>query len=48
MWATTLEDRYLLETAASLVDQALSCGYTGLVTLHGLMKVSNINTFFLV
>lgn len=28
----------LLEDAARIVDQALSCGYSGLVMLHGLLS----------
>ncbi|CAG5114861.1 unnamed protein product [Candidula unifasciata] len=44
-WATSLQPDYLLTTAASLVDQALSCGYTGLVTLHGLMEAGDIATW---
>ena len=34
-WASSLESSALLETAAGYVDDALSCGYTGLVMLHG-------------
>jgi len=37
-WARTLQDAPLLQTARSLVPKALSCGYTGLVLLHGLMQ----------
>ncbi len=36
-WASSLNSTALLVTAASLVDRALSCGYTGLVMLHGMM-----------
>ena len=36
-WASTLADEPLLTTARSLVADALSCGYTGLVMLHGLL-----------
>jgi aromatic ring-opening dioxygenase LigB subunit len=37
-WASTLDPRPLLVEAASYVDKALSCGYTGLVTLHGILS----------
>jgi len=37
-WAATLDPEPLLITAASLVDEALSCGYTGLVLLHGILE----------
>ncbi|XP_064609980.1 LOW QUALITY PROTEIN: protein CA_C1420-like [Liolophura sinensis] len=36
-WASTLDADSLLKTAAEYVDRAKSCGYTGLVMLHGLM-----------
>jgi len=36
-WGKTLAPAPLLETARSLVPKALSCGYTGLVMLHGMM-----------
>ena len=39
-WASTLADAPLLESARSLVADALSCGYTGLVMLHGLLTRS--------
>ena len=37
-WASTLEPKPLLVTARSLVADALSCGYTGLVLLHGMLS----------
>jgi len=37
-WAGTLNGKYLTEDAAGLVKEALSCGYTGLVTLHGALE----------
>ena len=37
-WAATLDHVSLLDTAARLVDKALSCGYTGLVMLHGMLS----------
>jgi len=37
-WAGTLSADPLLVTAGSLVSKALSCGYTGLVVLHGLLE----------
>jgi len=36
-WASTMQGKPLLEDAARIVDQALSCGYSGLVMLHGLL-----------
>ena len=37
-WASTLNGTSLLVTAASYAERAESCGYTGLVMLHGLME----------
>ena len=37
LWAKTLEPEPLLVVAKSLVGKALSCGFTGLVFLHGLL-----------
>eukprot|EP00045_Choanoeca_perplexa_P002723 m.26161 g.26161 ORF g.26161 m.26161 type:complete len:321 (+) comp11666_c0_seq1:27-989(+) len=37
-WAETLESKYLVDTAAQLVDRALSCGFTGLVLLDALLQ----------
>ena len=34
-WASTLNSTALLETAALYVNDALSCGFTGLVMLQG-------------
>ena len=39
-WAQTLDRDTLVITAAGYVDQALSCGYTGLVMLHGVMSAA--------
>jgi aromatic ring-opening dioxygenase LigB subunit len=36
-WAATLDPFPLLEVAASLEAGALSCGFTGLVLLHGIL-----------
>eukprot|EP00041_Stephanoeca_diplocostata_P026482 m.715272 g.715272 ORF g.715272 m.715272 type:complete len:332 (-) comp22978_c0_seq12:2905-3900(-) len=36
-WGATLDANALLQTAAHYVDDALSCGFTGLVFLHGLI-----------
>ncbi len=33
-----------MEDAAELVDQALSCGFTGLVMLDGILKQSEWNS----
>lgn len=38
VWAETLSSNALLETAAAVVDEVYSCGYTGLVTLHGTLS----------
>jgi len=37
-WVTTLSSAALLERARGLVPGALSCGYTGLVMLHGALE----------
>lgn len=37
-WAASLEEGPLLEEAAALAQQARSCGYTGLVLLHGMLQ----------
>lgn len=39
-WAASLADEPLLGRARSLVSSALSCGYTGLVMLHGMLTRS--------
>lgn len=41
-WAGSLDPTPLLETAAGLVDRALSCGYTGFVMLHGLLEAAGL------
>lgn len=38
VWASSLNETALLETAAGVVDEALSCGYTGMVILHGMIR----------
>ena len=38
VWAETLSASALLETAAAVVDEVYSCGYTGLVTVHGVLS----------
>ncbi|XP_078689939.1 uncharacterized protein LOC144921127 isoform X1 [Branchiostoma floridae x Branchiostoma belcheri] len=40
-WASTLDATPLLVNATSLVDEALSCGYTGLVMLHAILSTSS-------
>ena len=37
-WAATLDAAALLTKAASLVQHALSCGFTGLVMMHGMLQ----------
>lgn len=39
-WAATLEKEALTVDAAKLVNKALSCGFTGLVMLEGLIARS--------
>ncbi len=44
-WASTLDEHSLLVTAAGLVDQALSCGYAGLVMLHGMLVAKGLSSW---
>ncbi|XP_005112956.1 protein TTE1956 [Aplysia californica] len=44
-WASNLDPEALLTTAASLVDRALSCGFTGMVMLHGLMERCGLSSW---
>ncbi|GAU90380.1 hypothetical protein RvY_02802 [Ramazzottius varieornatus] len=44
-WLQTLEPAPLLETAATYVNEALSCGYTGLVLLHGMLSEDGLRTW---
>jgi len=37
-WAATVKGAYITVEAASLVNEALSCGYTGLVMLNGVLE----------
>eukprot|EP00667_Euglena_gracilis_P014565 EG_transcript_15095 len=39
-WAQTLDSQYLTKQAARYITTALSCGYTGLVMLDGLLRRS--------
>ena len=39
-WVTTQDSDKLLTVAASYVDKALSCGFTGLVMLNGMLNAS--------
>lgn len=41
-YLTTLNPLALLETAAGLVSEALSCGFTGLVALHGMLSEAGL------
>lgn len=41
-WANTLDYNFL-EEAGTLVDRALSCGYTGLVMLHGMFMQHGVS-----
>lgn len=38
-WASTLDEKYIVDEAAQYADKALSCGYTGFVMLQGLLSV---------
>lgn len=38
VWLQTLDATALLETAGNLVGEALSCGFPGLVILHGMLS----------
>ena len=42
-WVVELSAVALLETAAAVVDEVYSCGYTGLVTLHGILTHIGLN-----
>ncbi|XP_002736211.1 protein TTE1956-like [Saccoglossus kowalevskii] len=44
-WATTLNEGDILDIAAKYVNNALSCGYTGLVMLHGLLRSADLSTW---
>ena len=37
-WATTLEKKFLVENAGSMLYSALACGFTGFVFLDSLMR----------
>lgn len=39
-WGKTLDGKFLLQDAAKYADEAKSCGYTGLVMLHGLLTAT--------
>jgi len=44
-WAATLERDFLIGEAASKVNKALSCGFTGLVMLEGFLARSAQHTY---
>ncbi|XP_069138127.1 protein CA_C1420-like isoform X1 [Argopecten irradians] len=44
-WAETLDYTSLLVTAANYVDKALSCGYTGMVMLHGMLEAGKLSSW---
>ncbi|XP_021346048.1 uncharacterized protein LOC110445652 [Mizuhopecten yessoensis] len=44
-WAETLDSNSLLTTAAKYVDKALSCGYTGMVMLHGMLSAGQLSSW---
>ncbi|KAL5004934.1 hypothetical protein ScPMuIL_018390 [Solemya velum] len=45
LWAQTLDGSSLLVTAAGYVDRALSCGFTGLVMLHGALSQEGLSSW---
>lgn len=44
-WVMTLDKSVLTVEAAKYVDKALSCGYTGLVMLHGMMHAGELSSW---
>ncbi|XP_033750168.1 protein CA_C1420-like [Pecten maximus] len=44
-WAETMDSNSLLVTAAKYVDKALSCGYTGMVMLHGMLEAGQLSSW---
>ena len=42
-WANTLEKKYLVENAGSMLYSALACGFTGFVFLDSLMRSLKVN-----
>ncbi|XP_046565316.1 LOW QUALITY PROTEIN: uncharacterized protein LOC124274030 [Haliotis rubra] len=44
-WAGSLDEHALLVTASQLVDRALSCGYTGLVMMHGVFSAGGLSSW---
>ncbi len=44
-WAKFLEDKYLLEDAAKYAPEALSCGFTGLIMIQGMMQYLGLEKF---
>ncbi|RUS70245.1 hypothetical protein EGW08_021990 [Elysia chlorotica] len=44
-WAESLSGEFLTVMAARVVDRALSCGFTGLVMLHGLMEAGGLDSW---
>ncbi|GFN89552.1 protein ca_c1420-like [Plakobranchus ocellatus] len=44
-WVATLDAEFQLVKAASIVDKALSCGFTGFVALQGLMEAGGLHTW---
>ncbi|XP_072051388.1 protein TTE1956-like [Amphiura filiformis] len=45
LWASTLDENSLLNIAAKYVDKAKSCGYTGLVMLHGMLQAGGLQNW---
>uniref|UniRef100_A0A914VJL3 Extradiol ring-cleavage dioxygenase class III enzyme subunit B domain-containing protein n=1 Tax=Plectus sambesii TaxID=2011161 RepID=A0A914VJL3_9BILA len=44
-WAATLHPSYLLEQAALYANDAKSCGFTGLVMLHGILEAGQLSSW---
>ncbi|XP_063434771.1 protein TTE1956-like [Mytilus trossulus] len=44
-WVMTLDQSVLTVKAAKYVDKALSCGYAGLVMLHGMMHAGELSSW---
>jgi AmmeMemoRadiSam system protein B len=47
-WVKSGDKRLLLNDASEILDQALCCGYTGLVLLQGILEKTNLKSNFLI
>lgn len=41
-WASSLSEHALIDVAASVADTALSCGFTGAVLFHGMLRANGL------